>query len=112
MARQTTTRALIADAYGSEPRIRYIHQTNGGVSHARNTGIRAAQGDYVAFLDSDDVWKPWKLTAQLACLEHFPEVGMVWTNMEAVDPDGHLFDPRHLAAMYSAYDFFEMDTPL
>ena len=104
------TRALIAEAFGTEPRIRYIYQANGGVSHARNTGIRAAQGDYVAFLDSDDVWKPWKLKAQLACLDRFPEVGMVWTNMEAVDPDGRLFDPRHLAAMYSAYDFFEMDT--
>ncbi|RXH54597.1 glycosyltransferase family 2 protein [Granulicella sibirica] len=104
------TCALIAEAYGAEPRIRYIHQANAGVSHARNTGIRAAQGDCIAFLDSDDVWKPWKLKAQIACLERFPEIGMVWTNMEAVDPEGHLFDPRHLAAMYSAYSFFEMDT--
>jgi glycosyltransferase involved in cell wall biosynthesis len=44
------------------------HDVNGGAASARNTGITAAHGDYVAFLDSDDVWLPGKLDAQIAAM--------------------------------------------
>ena len=100
------TAALIASTYGDDPRIRYLHQRNAGVSAARNAGIRASKGDYVALLDSDDVWKPWKLETQLACFRTFPEVGMVWTNFEAVDATGKVVNQRYLTTMYEAYRFF------
>jgi len=100
------TAELIVSTYGSEPRVRYVHQANAGVSAARNTGIDAACGNYVAFLDSDDVWRPWKLQVQLACFRSFPEVGMVWTNFAAVNSAGNVVNERHLTKMYEAYRFF------
>lgn len=62
-------------AYGD--RIRYIHQKNQGASAARNLGITAANGKYIAFLDSDDEWLPHKLEKQIALLENHPEYSFV-----------------------------------
>jgi glycosyltransferase involved in cell wall biosynthesis len=95
--------------YGHELRVRYFWQANRGVSEARNTGLRNVRGEFVALLDSDDIWHPWKLEAQLAAFRNLPEVGMIWTDMEAIDPEGNVFDPRHLKTMYDAYQRFSED---
>lgn len=56
-----------------DSRIEYIqHDTNRGVSAARNTGIEAADGDYIAFLDSDDEWEPRKIERQVQEIESRP----------------------------------------
>lgn len=64
-----------------DPRIRYIrHAQNRGGAAARNTGIRAARGEYIAFQDSDDEWLPEKLEKQMRIFENSsPDVGVVYT---------------------------------
>ena len=104
-----STPELIQSRYGHDTRIRYMRQANAGVSNARNTGIAHVTGNLVAFLDSDDRWKPWKLGLQLAFLQARPEVGMVWTDMEAVNSRREILDARHLRTMYSAYRYFQID---
>ncbi len=98
------TRDVVA-ALAVDPRVRYIWQENQHVSAARNMGLRHARGAYIAFLDSDDVWMPWKLELQLACMEASPEIGMTWTDMDAVDPEGRVTS-RLLRTMYSCYASF------
>lgn len=59
------------EQYGSQ--IHLLGQDNQGVSAARNSGIRIAKGDYIAFLDSDDLWEPGKLKAQMAFFQRWPK---------------------------------------
>jgi len=73
-------------AYGD--RIRAIRQPNGGAGAARNTGIAAARGEYVAFLDADDVWLPAKLQLQMALFKADPTLGLVHCGSEAIDGQG------------------------
>lgn len=60
-------------------RVRLISQANQGQSAARNVGICQSKGDYIAFLDSDDLWHPQKLEKQVDILDKNPEVGLVYT---------------------------------
>lgn len=57
--------------------VRYIYKENGGVSSARNVGIRETTSELIAFLDSDDKWLPEKIALQVRHLEQHPEVGLV-----------------------------------
>jgi GT2 family glycosyltransferase len=73
----TDKTASILDSY--LPRIRVLSQTNGGVSRARNRGCQIAQGDLLAFLDSDDLWHPRYLEYQASQYKNYPEAVAYFT---------------------------------
>lgn len=76
------TDAVAREYAGAHPdQVRYLHHpghTNRGMSVTRNLGIEHAQGEYVAFLDADDVWLPTILADQVAILDREPEAQMVY----------------------------------
>lgn len=79
-----------ADIVGTlkDPRIRLLRQDNSGVSAARNVGIRAAQGEFIAFLDADDYYLPGFFDAITALISQFPRAGIFSTNFRRVWNDG------------------------
>ncbi len=58
--------------------VHYVYQSNQGVAAARNVGIAAAQGEFIAFLDADDLWIGDKLTHQMAIFDGDPKLDMVF----------------------------------
>jgi glycosyltransferase involved in cell wall biosynthesis/ubiquinone/menaquinone biosynthesis C-methylase UbiE len=74
--------------YGSS--IRYVYQENQGRAEARNRGIKLAEGEYIAFLDDDDLWLPQKLERQVNFLDFRPQISLAQTFVEIIDAQGNL----------------------
>jgi GT2 family glycosyltransferase len=84
-------------------RIQLIRTKNQGPAMARNVGMQAARGDYVAFLDSDDLYYPFKVRLQAHLLDEYPDIGMVYSEFSAFNDDG-FWDEFHLKKYHdSAY---------
>lgn len=79
---------MLLESYADDPRVRVIRQSNAGQTKAKNSGIRAARGDYVGFCDADNAWLPDKLVRQVPLLEANPDAGVVYGNIELMDGDG------------------------
>lgn len=62
--------------------VKYLYQEHSGVSVARNKAIQMAEGEFVAFLDADDMWAPEKLEKQVSYLDAHPECSMIFTKVE------------------------------
>ncbi len=78
----------------TDPRLRLVRQANRGLAGARNTGICAAQGELLAFLDGDDLWLPTKLERQVQHLQDHPEVGVSFCPSLLMDEAGNLTGTR------------------
>lgn len=74
----------IARSY--QGKVSVIAQANQGAAVARNTGLDAAQGEFIAFLDSDDLWLPGKLTAQVNHLLQHPDIDLVFSRWHVWKP--------------------------
>lgn len=74
----------IVDSYADE-RISYFYEKNHGVAYARNRAIKQAQGKYVAFLDSDDVWLNDKLSLQVQVLNYYPNIDLLFTDFDNIN---------------------------
>jgi len=70
------------------PLVKYVFRKNGGPGAARNTGVKIATGDWIAFQDSDDVWRPDKLEKQVEHIRKNPEYGLIYSSYEMHLEDG------------------------
>ncbi|NCJ07299.1 glycosyltransferase [Synechococcales cyanobacterium C] len=72
----------------NNPRLYWINQPNQGQGVARNHGILQTSGEYIAFLDADDLWEPTKLAQQVDYLNQHKTVGLVYTWTALIDNEG------------------------
>ena len=84
-----------------DSRLRYIKQENQGQPKAKNNGIKASKGEYIAFCDGDDLWAPNKLEIQLPLFKDDPEVGVVYSEVSYIDDKGNPLDKEQPYERYS-----------
>jgi glycosyltransferase involved in cell wall biosynthesis len=73
----------------------YVYQQNKGPAVARNIGIKKANGEYIAFLDSDDLWEENKLSKQVSYLEKNKDISLVFSNVKVINSDGTYLYTRY-----------------
>lgn len=81
----------VIKAFSGFKSVVYVKQPNAGQAHAKNTGIKHASGEYIAFLDADDLWCADKLEKQMPCFDS-QDVGVVYCRAKYVDENNAVFD--------------------
>jgi glycosyltransferase involved in cell wall biosynthesis len=95
------TEALLARV--RDRRFRYVAGRHAGVAAARNVGVKHARGDLIAFLDSDDLWRPDKLEHEVAFLGRHPEAAAVFSDLEKLDGGRSYASFMRETAVFSDY---------
>ncbi len=70
----------------------HVQEKNGGASVARNTGVRLAKGELIAFIDSDDLLEPGHLETAVAAFQQYPNLGLFCCDAVMIGPDGELLN--------------------
>lgn len=96
-----------AVAHEYDGRIRYFRQPNRGVNAARNVAVRQARGEYIALLDSDDLWLPYALQLMAGLLGRFPDAGFVYADFLILRGDAPPFGPG-LSSWHKANDWTDI----
>lgn len=84
-------------------KLRYLESGHKGTAHARNLGMKASTGEYIAFLDSDDRYLQYKIELQVTFMESHPEVDMVYTEFSG-SYENWFIDEYHLRTYHDSYD--------
>ena len=97
------TRAVV-DSYRPKlsDKLQFIYQSNRGLAAARNIGIRAARGEFIALLDADDVWLPYRLERGVSVMDADPGAGLVHARVVRIDARGTItgqlkVDPKYMS---------------
>jgi glycosyltransferase involved in cell wall biosynthesis len=80
--------ALALAQFAGDGRVHYHYQPNQGQARAKNRGIRESRGEFIAFLDADDLWRPDKLEKQMAALARHADAGVVYSDVSYIDGEG------------------------
>lgn len=84
-----STAAILTECAAVDKRIRFFqNKKNSGVSYTRNRAVKLARGEWIAFLDSDDIWKPEKLEKQIALASEHPDMVICYTASSFINDDG------------------------
>lgn len=94
----------VLSSYVGKNQIRYIYQSNKGLSGARNTGMRAAKGEYIAFLDADDIFLPDKVQRQIDYLKLHPECDVCYCDI------WHFYDEEPQKMFKLNYDYHSRES--
>lgn len=98
----TDSTAAVLRAYGS--RVRVLDKANGGLASARNAGHQIASGEYIAWLDADDIAHPDRIALQVAILQHSPTTVLVCSDFSAFVTGKPDFDFSHVGTYYSSFE--------
>jgi glycosyltransferase involved in cell wall biosynthesis len=88
----TDRTAEVVKSFGN--RVTYIYQSNRGQGAGRNNAAQRATGEYLAFLDADDLWEAHKIEKQIEVFSRAPDVGAVYSGMNVIDSVGRLLPSR------------------
>ncbi|ADN78359.1 glycosyltransferase family 2 protein [Geobacter sulfurreducens] len=98
----------ILSSFGDK--IKYVHKKRSGPADTRNYGIRLSVGEYIAFLDHDDIWWPNKLKVQVDIMDSNPNCSLVYSYPELIDADGNKIinePPSYFPSGNVFYDFIK-----
>jgi glycosyltransferase involved in cell wall biosynthesis len=101
----TDSTLSVLEGYGS--RIHVINRSNSGAAAARNVGVANSSGEYLAFLDADDVWLPDKLATMLVALERNPGASMAFSEYGFIDNAGSEYGQSSIGVVSSMSDLME-----